>query len=218
MTRTTLLLLFAALFAALPAFAQPTPTPLTAYGKVGKLPLVSFCMDGAQYKLENSNLRMKDDPKNGVDASKFVGQWVRVEGKFGRGLISPSCDLMALTKIAASTEYLEEKGSSLVPGGAIHFSLYGRIGSLQALLMGAGPPAKTLMPLGPFGLLVLSLQGPIYPLATTPIPATGVVPLKLPLPNDPALKGGDLTFQSAAGVFGPTLAAYLLNPQTVRIQ
>jgi hypothetical protein len=207
-----------ALVLAVPAVAQKKPTPVVAFGLVGKLPSMSFCMDGAKYKLENSNLRMKDNPKAGVDASKFLGKWVRVEGYFRKGLNGPTCDRLDLVKIATTTEYLDEQGSNLAPGGLIDFTLYGKVSSLHALLMGAGKPARRMIPLGPLGLLVLDPQSPIFNLVALPIPSSGMKNLKLPIPNNPALKGMALTFQSAATSFKPTLAAYLLNPQAVQIQ
>jgi hypothetical protein len=218
MSRSTFLVPCLALLLAAPAAAQGKKSPLVAFGKVGKLPAMSFCMDGAKYKLENSNLRMKDDPKNGVDASKHLGQWVRVEGFFRNGLNGPTCDKIDLVKISPATEYLEEKGSNPVPGGAIAFNFYGRIGSLHALLMGVGEPLERLIPMGPLGLLALDPRNNIFNLIALPIPGTGRMPFKLQVPNEPALKGLNVTFQTAATVFRPTLAAYLLNPQPVEIR
>ena len=182
MNRSTILAL--AVLLASPALAAQVRT--AAYGLVKKEGL-SICATRATHVLDCSNLRL-DAPS--LDLVPCEGKYVRVEGVLRSS--GSMCTTLTVDKVQQAPEYGTASGT-WKPGGTVQFTFFGLPGSLQVLFLSPGKPGFT--PLGDLGLFYLKLALH-FPLVFLPISGTGSSPWPLKIPNDPALAGLELVFQS----------------------
>ena len=203
------MLSFAFLALALPTL--PAQTPITAYGFLKKAPLASFCRDNATHLFLCSNLRLRPAQGANPGMPALQDKWVKIEGKMAPSI--PICQMVEVTKATAVPERLE-MGDKVPLGGKLSFAVYGKAGSLAALLVS---PYRHLLPLGGFGTFYLDLSRVIN-VGSMILTSTGKWAGTIPIPNDPVLQYQRFNFQPVLIVFKPSLSAVLANVSCLQIR
>ena len=185
--------------------------PFSINGRVRALDPNTRCATSATHTVECTDLLLRSDT---VDLSALEGQLTQLIGQLQ---FSPTlCQVL----VVENTETVSIPRTDLIalfgtrPGRRVSFSTLTAPGSVLYWFAAPGP-ARTPLPLGPFGTFALDPATAFF--WTTDV-SIGLSVNSFQIPNDPNLVGASLYVQVLAGSLLPTPSLQLLNPTCLTVR
>jgi hypothetical protein len=125
-----------------------------------------------------------------------------------------SIPIQAERVLKLSHPFLKLTGSGQI-GTVQELTTFGKAGDFHLTMLGR--PATNSIPVPPYGVFEID-PGLVLVLDTGVLPASDALPRQVPVPNDPALRGARLMFQSLVVDGTQPQLAFLTNGTTLTIQ